>query len=103
MCYQVTNLDKNVKLKEMFNGIEMSYTLSCPKTFPRITFMSKNKAYYTQTLLVPYGENMSKRLNFAYNHLKTNTMLELALFKQWELNNKIDLLRIDRIKFSKYN
>ncbi len=101
--FNPTNLHKNVKLKEVINGIEMSYTLSCPKDFPQVTFISRNKAYYTKTLLVPYDLHMSKRLEFAYNHLKANTMLELALYKQFLYNNKVNQLRLEKIKFSKYN
>lgn len=100
--FNPTNLNKNVKLTEEINGIRMSYTLSCPKEFPAVTFISRNKAYYTRTLLVPYDLHMSKRLEFAYNYLKTNTMLELALYKQYLYNQKVASLKLDQIKFNKY-
>ena len=39
----IPNEKKNVKLEELENGLRMYYVLSCPKEFPNITFISKNK------------------------------------------------------------
>ena len=90
--FDVTNLDKNVRLEELENGLRMYYTLPCPKNFPNLSFISKNKAYYQTTMIITYDRNMSKRLNHAYNKLKAYTMLELNRFKLLELTNKVNKL-----------
>jgi hypothetical protein len=77
----IPNEKKNVKLEELENGLRMYYTLACPKDFPNITFISKNKAWYQKTMVIPYGPNMSKRIDYAYNKLKTIVMCDLALHK----------------------
>lgn len=100
--FSVPNLDKNVKIKEVENGLEMLYTLSCTKEFPLKTFFSKNKWYYQTSCFIPYGTNMSKRLNFAYNFLKTRNMLKLAEWKQLEISVKIADLKKKTLKYQKY-
>ena len=45
-------------------------------------------------MVIPYGPNMSKRLDHAYNKLKAFTMLELATFKLEEYTNKVKSLQI---------
>lgn len=79
--FDIPNYGKNVKVEEMESGLKMHYVLSCPKTFPNITFQSKGKAYYKKTMLIPYGDNMSKRINYAYNKLKISVTLDLARYK----------------------
>lgn len=92
--FKVQNLDKNVKLIEEELGIRMYYVLPCPKNFPNITFISKNKGYYQTTMFVQYDQNMSKRFNHAYKKLKAFTMLELNRFKLQEQINKVQQLEI---------
>jgi hypothetical protein len=90
--FLIPNEDKNVKLIEEESGLRMYYVLSCPKDFPNISFISKNKAYYQKHILIPYGNNMSKRINYAYEKLKVNVMCDLAEFKCQFYQNKFEQL-----------
>jgi len=90
--FDVQNLDRNVKLEELETGLRMYYVLACPKNFPNLSFISKNKGYYQTTMIIFYGPNMSKRLDHAYHKLKAFTMLELANFKLKEQIGKVERL-----------
>lgn len=100
--FNITNLDKNVKIKEEIDGLTMYYVLSCPSNFPLVTFKSKNKSYYRTHMFIPYGENMSKRCNYAYNKLKLFTMIRLNDFKIQESQKKSESLKENYNNYLKY-
>jgi len=94
--FNVQNLEKNVSLIEEVSGIRMYYVLSCPKDFPNKTFFSSKKWWYRKTMLIPYGNHMSCRLNYAYMKLKYSTMVDLALFHQQLANKKVNALLLQQ-------
>lgn len=86
----IPNEGRNFKVKELPYGVNCQYTLSCSKDFPKKTFVSKsNKAYYITSIEIRYTDNMSNHIYRAYKKLKYDMMLELALYKRKELNDKI--------------
>jgi hypothetical protein len=91
--FNVPNLDKNVKLEELPNGIRLVYVLSCDKNYPKRVFYSKGKWYTKSYIDVNYSNKMGDQLNKAYLIIKNTVMLELALFKRQEILNKITILQ----------
>lgn len=89
----IPNMDKNVKLKELPNGIEVSYILSCNKNYPLYTFESKGKKYVERKMFIAYTNNMSNQILKVYKHLKNSTMLELNLWNFQKLSLKIQQLQ----------
>jgi hypothetical protein len=100
--FLIPNEDKNVKLVEEEKGLRMYYVLSCPSNFPKVSFISKGKSYYRTQMFISYDQNMSKRINHAYNKLKVYTMLQLANFKYELQSEKINQLKQLQIKFENY-
>jgi hypothetical protein len=94
--FSIPNIDKNVNLVEEVAGLRMHYVLPCPKTFPKLTFISKNKTWYKKTMFIPYGEHMSQRIHYAYMKLKLSTMVDLALYHQKLANDKVTLLLLQQ-------
>lgn len=90
--FDLPNEHKNVKLIEKKNGLILTYVLSCPKTFPNISFYSRNKAYYRLGMFIPYQDNMSACIQEAYILVKNKTMLNLALYKQELQNAKVRMI-----------
>lgn len=87
--YFLPNDDKNCRLEELPNGLRVVYILSCPETYPKRTFKSKNKWYVKRYIDILYTNNMSNVIFQAYLHLKRDTMLELALYKKQLIEQKI--------------
>lgn len=100
--FLIPNEDKNVTVEETATGLKMHYVLSCPKDFPKISFISKNKAYIRKSMDIPYGIHMSKRLNYAYNKLKVHTMFELAEYKVRFYSDKYFKLLNEKEKLKAY-
>lgn len=97
--FNFPNIDKNVKLIEKTGGILMVYTLPCKKDFPQLSFISKKGVgYYQLGYRVPYQNNMSDALTYAYYKLKNRVMLDLAYHQRMKLNNKIQKLEYQQAK-----
>lgn len=99
---RIFNLEKNVKLIEEETGLRMYYVLACPVNFPNKTFFSNKKWWYKKTMLIPYGNEMSRRLNYAYMKLKCSTMVDLALFHQQLANEKVSCLLLQQQYYLEY-
>ncbi len=87
--YFLPNDDKNCRLKELPDGLRIIYILSCPETYPKRSFKSKNKWYVKRYYDLKYTNNMSNVISQAYLYLKRDTMLELALYKKQLIEQKI--------------
>ena len=86
--FNIPNLNMNVKVEEVTNGLNLYYTLSWDRDFNHITFISKNKAYYVKCMFIPYQNNMSNAIWLTYQNLKNEMMLELNAFKIRKLQQK---------------
>ena len=87
--YFLPNDDKNCRLEELPFGLRLVYILSCPETYPKRSFISKNKWYVKRYIDIPYTNCMSNAILQAYLYLKRDTMLELALYKKQLIEQKI--------------
>ena len=86
--FNIPNLNMNVKVEEVINGLNLYYTLSCDRDFNHITFISKGKCYYKICSFIPYQNNMSSVIWDTYQKLKNQMMLELNAFKIRKLQQK---------------
>ena len=86
--FNIPNLNMNVKVEEVTNGLNLYYTLSCDRDFNHITFISNGKCYYTICGFIPYQNNMSNAIWDTYQRLKNQMMLELNAFKIRKLQQK---------------
>jgi len=92
--FSVPNLDKNVRISEKENGLELSYTLPCGRDFPYTGYRRKNNThYYTERTFVKYDNNMSQLLTNEYFKLKNSVMLKLNNHKLAKLTSKVHNLR----------
>lgn len=87
--YFLPNDDKNCRLEELPFGLRVVYILSCPPEYLGRSFKSKGKWYVKRYIDIPYTNCMSNAIFQAYLHLKRDTMLELALYKKYLIEQKI--------------